>query len=190
MRKLFSFNMMTLDGFFAGENGDFSWPNVDAEFNEFAIAQLETIGTLIFGRTTYEMMASYWPMPDAVDDDPIVANLMNNMSKIVVSKSLQTASWNNTTLISDNAAEEIKRLKQQSGKDMAVFGSADLLSSLIQQDLVDEHRVMINPVIIGSGIPLFKSSDGKFKLRLTNSKIFNSGNVLLYYEPISKAVSQ
>ena len=183
MRKLFSFNMVTLDGFFAGVNGDINWHNVDAEFNEFAIAQLNEIGTLLFGRVTYQMMASYWPTPDAVKDDPIVAGLMNHLPKIVFSKTLAKAGWENTKLIKDKIAEELTKLKQQSGKDIAVFGSANLMSTLMQMDLIAEHRVMVNPVVLGSGSPLFQNKD-KLNLKLLKTRTFGNGNVLLSYQTV------
>src|SRR5271169_3353434 len=113
MRKLFSFNMVTLDGFFEGANHNISWHNVDAQFNEFATAQLSEIATLVFGRVTYQMMASYWPTSEAVKNDPVVADLMNRMTKVVVSKTMTTAEWNNTRLIKDHIADEISKLKKQ-----------------------------------------------------------------------------
>ena len=185
MRKLFAFNMVTLDGYFEGPNQDISWHNVDDEFNQFAIEQTSTVDTILFGRRTYEVMASYWPTEAAINDDPAVAGLMNSLSKIVFSRTLQKAEWNNTRLIKDNIEEEIRNLKGQLGKDIAVFGSAELLSTLIHMDLIDEHRIMVNPVILGSGNPLFKNIDDRRKLQFVNIKTFRSGNVLLYYQPVA-----
>ena len=182
MRKVFLFNMITLDGFFEGPNQDISWHHTDEEFNEFAIEQLNEIGTLLFGRVTYQGMASYWPTESAIKDDPIVAGLMNSLPKLVFSKTLQKAEWNNSRLIKDNIAEEILKLKKQPGKEMAVFGSADLLSTLIELDLIDEHRIMVNPVVLGSGTPLFKDVKSRLNLKLIQSRTFASGNVLLYYQ--------
>ena len=186
MRNLFSFNMVTLDGFFEGPNQDISWHHVDDEFNQFAIEQTSSIGTILFGRVTYELMASYWPTSAAVVDDPVIAGLMNSLPKIVFSRTLQNAEWNNTRLIKDHIAEEITKLKGQPGKDLAIFGSANLLSSLIQMDLVDEHRIMVNPVVLGSGTPLFLGIKEQLELKLVKTKTFSSGNVLLYYQPAIK----
>jgi len=183
MRKLFAFNMVTLDGFFEGPNQDISWHNVDEEFNQFAIEQTSSVDTILFGRKTYEGMASYWPTEAAIKDDPAVAGLMNSLPKIVFSRTLQKAEWNHSRLIKDNIAEEILKLKRQPGKEIAVFGSADLLSTLIRMDLIDEHRIMVNPVVLGSGTPLFKDVKEQFNLKLIRSRIFDSGNVLLYYQP-------
>jgi dihydrofolate reductase len=178
--------MVTLDGFFEGPNHSIDWHNTDAEFNEFAIEQTGAADTLIFGRVTYELMASYWPTPDGIKDDPIIAGMMNKTPKIVVSKTLQKAEWNNTRLIKDHVAEEIAKLKEQPGKEIAVFGSAKLLSTLMKLDLIDEHRIIVNPVVLGSGTPLFQGIDRPIKLRLLKSRTFHSGNVLLTYAPERK----
>ncbi|HUH96260.1 MAG TPA: dihydrofolate reductase family protein [Anaerolineales bacterium] len=185
MRKLFSFNMVTLDGLFEGSKWDLGWHNVDGEFNEFAAAQLNEIGTLLFGRVTYEGMAAYWPTPQALKNDPLLAGLMNRMPKIVFSRTLQKAEWNNTTLVTDQAAEQISELKKGSGKDLAVFGSANLLSELMRANLVDEHRLMVNPVILGAGARLFQTKD-TVALKLVKTRAFANGNVLLTYRSDGK----
>lgn len=184
MRKLFAFNMVTLDGFFEGPNDNIDWHNTDEEFNEFAIEQTSSVDTLIFGRKTYQLMASYWPTEMAVKDDPTVADLMNRLSKIVFSRTLKSADWNNTRLISHNAEQEIKNLKMQPGKDMAIFGSANLISSIM--DVIDEHRVMINPILLRRGNPLFKDIGDPLKLKLVNARTFHSGNILLTYKPVKE----
>lgn len=182
MRKLFTFNMMTLDGFFEGPNQEIDWHNTDQEFNEFAIEQTSSVDTLLFGRVTYQLMASYWPTDTAVSADPIVADLMNRLSKIVFSRTLESVEWNNTRLISENAQKEIQTLKMQQGKDMVIFGSATLISSIM--DVIDEHRVMVNPILLRRGVPLFKGIGDRRKLELVDTRVFNSGNVLLTYQPI------
>src|SRR3990172_3019412 len=166
MRKVILFNMVTLDGFFEGPNGEIDWHNVDEEFNEFAVDQVNTADGLIFGRVTYELMASYWPTPAAQADDPIVAEKMNTMPKIVFSRTLDKVEWNNTRLVKGDAAEEIAKLKQQPGRDLLIFGSADLASNLTNLGLIDEYRIMVNPVVLGKGNPLFKDIKEKINLRL------------------------
>jgi dihydrofolate reductase len=183
MRKVFLFNMTTLDGYFEGPNQDISWHNVDEEFNEFAIEQLNEIGTLLFGRVTYEGMASYWPTEVAIRNDPGVAGLMNSLPKIVFSKTLDKAEWSNTRLVNDNVAEEVSTLKQQPGKDIAIFGSSDLAVTLARQGLIDEYRIIVNPVFLGGGTPLLKGIKDKLNLKLLKARTFKSGNVLLYYVP-------
>jgi dihydrofolate reductase len=178
--------MVTVDGFFEGSNHELDWHNVDGEFNEFAIEQTGKVDVLLFGRVTYQMMASYWPTPSAIANDPIVAGQMNRVPKIVFSRTLEKAEWNNTRLIKDHIAEEILKLKQQPGKDLALFGSANLMSTLMQLDLIDEHRIMVNPVILGSGNPLFKKTKDKLNLKLIKTRTFGNGNVLLCYQPVRK----
>lgn len=181
-RKLFAFNMMSMDGCFEGPDHDISWHQVDEEFNQFAIEQTSAAGAILFGRVTYELMAGFWPTPAAKRDDPTVADLMNRLPKIVVSSTLQKTEWENTRLINDNIEAEITALKQQPGKDLAVFGSATLLSFLIEKNLVDEHRIMINPVVLGAGTPLFKDIESPLHLKFVKTRTFRSGNILLIYQ--------
>lgn len=182
MRKVILFNMISLDGFFEGENHSLDWHNVDEEFNEFAIDQLNSADLLIFGRITYELMASYWPTLSGTTDDPIVAYKMNTIPKIVFSKTLEKAEWENTMLIKDHIKKEIISLKNQPGKDIFIFGSANLATTLREMELIDEYRIMISPVVIGQGKPLFENVKSNLNFRLLKSTNFKSGNVLLYYE--------
>lgn len=183
MRKVFLFNMVTLDGFFEGPNQDISWHNVDEEFNEFAINQLREVDTLLFGRVTYQGMASYWPTEAAKREDPIVAGFMNSLPKIVVSTSLDSLEWNNSKLIKENIQEEISKLKQEPGKEIAIFGSSDLAATLAEYGLIDEYRIIVNPVFLGDGTPLLKGIKDRLNLELLKARTFKSGNVLLYYAP-------
>lgn len=185
MRMLFSFMVVTLDGFYEGPNQEFDWPNVDDGFNEFAIRQMNDIDTLLFGRATYEGMASYWPTPAAAEDDPLVADLMNNVPKIVYSATLESADWQNTTLVKDDAEGSVGGLKQQPGKDLALFGSPHLTVSLLEHGLVDELRVMVNPILLGGGKSLFTGLKERVRLQLQTSTTFSSGNVLLCYRPVA-----
>ena len=182
-RRVIVFNMITLDGFFEGPNQDISWHNVDEEFNEFAIDQLHTIGAILFGRVTYEGMASYWPTEAGIADDPVVAGLMNSVPKIVFSKTLTEANWSHTTLLKDDLAQEVSQLKQQSGKDLFVFGSGNLVANLTRLGLIDEYRLIVNPVVLGQGTPMFQPGE-RLNLKLVKTRVFKSGNVLLSYEPI------
>lgn len=186
MRKVFLFNMVTLDGFFEGKNQDLSWHNVDDEFNEFAIEQLNEVGALLFGRVTYQGMASYWPTEFAKSSDSVVAGLMNSLPKIVFSKTLDKVEWNNSRLVKENVAEEVSDLKQQRGKDIAIFGSSDLAVTLAEHGLIDEYRIIVNPVFLGHGTPLLKGIKDRLDLKLIKARTFKSGNVLLYYTPSKK----
>lgn len=184
MRKIYLFSLVTLDGFFEGaRKWELDWHNVDEEFQKFAIDQLNATDLLLFGRVTYEGMAAYWTTPDAMKNDPVVAGKMNSIQKIVFSTSIKEASWNNTRLIKEDVAEEVSKLKAQPGKDIGILGSAKLVSGLIQQNLIDEYRIMVNPVVLGEGRPLFEGFGKKIGLRLLRTRSFKSGNILLYYAP-------
>ncbi len=187
MRKVVMFNLITLDGYFEGTNKwDLSWHQVDDEFNEFSIEQLNKAGGLIFGRVTYQGMASYWASPNAIRDDPQVAGLMNSIQKYVFSNTLDKSEWNNTKLLKGDGAAELRKLRLQDGKDLFIFGSADLSSTFIKNNLIDEYRLIVNPIVLGAGNPLFKNSGEMLKLKLLNTKSFRNGNILLYYQPIRK----
>jgi dihydrofolate reductase len=177
------FNFVSLDGFFEGPDGNIDWHKVDDEFNEFAIEQLESADGLIFGRVTYELMASYWPTPLAIESDPLIAEKMNTTPKFVFSKTLETVDWNNSSLVRGDAPAEMAALKQQPGKNLLIFGSANLAATLAQSGSIDEYRIMVNPVILGKGRPLFQDVKRPLDLKLMNMRSFLNGNVLLTYEP-------
>ncbi len=187
MRKVRVFNFVTLNGYFEGPNRDISWHKHGAEENEYAVEMLNSGDTLLFGRVTYEMMASYWPTPDAIKNVPIVAEGMNNADKIVFSRTLKKVEWNNTRLVKDNIEEEIKKMKQMPGKDMTLLGSGTILTQFAEQGLIDEYQIMVDPVVIGDGTPIFKDIKHKLDLKLTMTRTFKSGVVLLCYQPVEKA---
>jgi dihydrofolate reductase len=174
--------MLTLDGYFEGPNGELDWHNVDEEFNDYAICLLHRVDTLLLGRKTYEMMAAYWPSSHAIETDPVVAEHMNNLQKIVCSRTLTSADWNNSHILNEDIINNVKRMKQQEGKDIALFGSCELAKTLIKEDLIDEYRIITNPVMLGKGRSFMGGMDDMYKLRLNKTWIFNSGNVLNYYK--------
>ena len=186
MRKLYVFDMRTLDGFFEGPGREIDWQNVDKEFNKFAGHQLNKTDIILFGRVTYELMVQYWPSEYAIQNDPIIAHTMNTIPKIVFSKTLELGDWNNTRLIKDTIEEEVSNIKHQPGMEIAIFGSSDLAATFIQSGLIDEYRIKIDPVILGSGKSLFNGIRDRHNLILIKTKSFNSGNVLLYYQPDRK----
>jgi len=164
MRKLLSFHVTSVDGYYEGPGQAFDWPVVDEEFNKFAMGQLEEADTLLFGRVTYQLMARYWPTPAAEQDDPAVTAKMNALDKIVVSRTLHTAGWAPTELIGDDAAGTVAKLKQQPGKTMMILGSSALTVSLIGMGLIDEVRVMVSPVVLGGGKSLFRTAPAALPL--------------------------
>ncbi len=185
MRKLTVFNLITLDGYIAGEGGDISWHNVDEEFQELANAASNSGNTLLFGRVTYELMAGFWPTPEAIRTDPIVAAGMNKSEKIVFSRTLQKADWNNTRLVKDGMLDEVRRLKQGTGKDLTVLGSGSIVAQLAEEGLIDEYQVLLNPVVIGKGKTMFEGLKHRLALKLVRTRTFGNGNVLLTYVPAS-----
>jgi len=187
MRKISVFNFVTLNGYYKGPKGDISWHRHGAEENEYAAKNLKSGGTLLFGRVTYEMMASYWPTPIAIKNDPIVAEGMNNADKIVFSRTLKKVEWNNTRLVKHNIEEELKKMKQMPGKDMTLLGSGSILTQFAEQGLIDEYQIMVDPIVIGNGTPIFKDIKNKLDLKLTMTRTFTSGVVLLCYQPFEKA---
>jgi dihydrofolate reductase len=185
VRKLFAFIVMTLDGYHAGQHQEFDWPNVDEEFEEFSVRQLNDIGLLVFGRATYEGMAAFWPTELAAAEAAQITEFMNSVPKVVISNSLTTADWNNTTVISGDVSAAVTELRGRPGKDIAVFGSSNLTASLLDQNLVDELRVMVHPVLLGGGHSLLAGLSRRVHLELQRTTTFRSGNVLLCYRPIS-----
>jgi len=184
MRKLVVFNLLTLDGFLCGKNGDISWHNVDLEFQEMVIETSHSGNTLLFGRITYELMANYWTSPEALESDPIVAEGMNSADKIVFSKSMRKAEWVNTRLINTDLLGEVIKLKHLSGKDLVILGSGEIVSQLTAANLIDEYKIMLNPVIIGEGKTMFETVRNKQLLKLLHTRTFANGNILLTYVPL------
>ncbi|MCL5797304.1 MAG: dihydrofolate reductase family protein [Patescibacteria group bacterium] len=185
MREISMFTMVSLDGFFEGKGHDLSWHKVDSEFNNFAIRQLKEADTLIMGSKTYQLMEGFWPTKAGLRENPVVARMMNTMQKIVFSKTIgkvkETEYWKNVRLVKNNVAGELKKLKKLPGKDLLILTSSNLCTTLLEMDLLDELRIMINPVVIGNGTRLFEGFKFKLSLSLFNTKTFGNGNVLLYY---------
>jgi len=191
MRRLIVSNHMTLDGFFEGPNREIDWFAGRRDGIEYSKEMLRCAGALVFGRVTYELMFSYWPA--APKDE--VAEKMNTLPKIVFSSTLARAEWNNCRLVKTSASEELAKLKQQPGKekdddndndndkqkDLVILGSAALASSLLPLGLIDEYRVILNPILLGRGNPLFKGLKEKVSFKLHETKTFGSDAVVLYY---------
>jgi len=182
MRKLSVFNFITLNGYLSSTDGDISWHRHGSEENQYAEESLQSGNILLFGRKTYEIMASYWPTPMAIQNDPVLAKGMNNAEKFVFSKTLKNANWENTKIISENVVQEIKRMKKLPGNDFTLLGSGSILTLFAENGLIDEYQIMIDPVAIGDGTPLFYKIKQSLNLQLTNVKTFTSGVVLLSYK--------
>lgn len=189
MRKLIMWNIMTLDGYFEGEkNWDLSFHDKiwGPELEKLSLEQLRSADYLVFGRVTYEGMAAYWKKAEGENNE--IARLMNSIPKLVFSRTLKEDDpawsadrWNNSTLAGKNASAEISRLKKQGDGDMYVFGSADLSRTMIEDDLIDEYRIGIAPVILGNGRPLFKQGLPSRNLSLLSTQVLSSGGVVLIF---------
>jgi dihydrofolate reductase len=186
VQKLIVFNNVSLDGYFASEGGDISWlksDSRDAEFDAFVADNAKVGGQLVFGRVTYELMASYWPTPVASENDPVVAERMNSLPKVVFSRTLAKAWWTNTELIRGDVVAEIRKMKNCSGEGMAILGSGTIVSQLAPEGLIDEYQVVVHPIVLGKGRTMFDGVKKKLALKLTNTRAFANGKVLLCYRP-------
>jgi len=184
MRKIIVSNVVSLEGFFEGVHQEIDWFTVDESFFEYARQLLNEVDTILFGRITYQMMATFWP--NANDEDAVITHKMNHLPKIVFSKTLKKLEWNNATIAKNNLSKEVKVLKEQAGKDIVIFGSGALVTQLTQLGLIDEYRIIINPLLLGKGNPMFKGIEDKIYLKLLKTKILDTGVVILYYEPVKK----
>ncbi len=183
MRKVIVFNHVTLDGYFTDKQGDMSWAHKrDPEWNAFVAQNASGGGVLLFGRITYDLMASYWPTPAAMKNSPTVAEGINKVPKVVFSRTMDKASWNNTKLVKGDPAQEVRTLKASPGEDMVILGSGSIVSQLAQAGLIDEYQMVVCPIVLGDGKTLFEGVDKKLPLKLAKSRTFGNGNVLLSYE--------
>jgi len=186
MRKLVLFIHVSLDGFAADTNSGLGWISYDSELQQYADEIVATVGSPVYGRVTYELMAGYWPSvlndPAESERNKAHAQWVDQATKIVFSKTMKKAEWNNTIVINDNIVEEINKLKQQPGKDLVIFGSPGLAHSFMELDLIDEYQLTLNPVLLGSGIPVYENIKNKTNLKLVKATPLKSGVVGLHYE--------
>ena len=186
MRKVILLMHVSLDGFVAGPNGEMDWIRTDDGIWEYVDHLTANADTNLFGRVTYQMMESYWPtaaeQPTATKHDIDHARWVNSVSKVVFSKSLEKVEWKHSRLVKENVAEEITKLKQQPGKNLIIIGSPGFASTLMNLGLIDEYWLNVNPVVLGSGNPLFKGLKDRINLKLVSTKTFSSGVVGLCYQ--------
>lgn len=186
MRKIIVSNLITLDGFFEGPNQELDWFVIEDEFFDYVKELFKSVDTILYGRVTFLQMAGYWPTPAANENDPMITENMNSLQKIVFSSTLTdqdvaASGWGNSKLVNKNIAAEVRRMKQQAGKDMAIFGSGKLVNSFAEEGLIDEYRLILNPVILGKGKSLFKAGGERKDLKLLSKKTLGSGVVILVY---------
>jgi dihydrofolate reductase len=186
VRKLVVFDHITLDGYFSGPNGDMSFFHNrfrDEEFYAFAVDNIKAADTLLFGRVTYDLMVSHWPTQEAIKNDPVVAERMNSLPKFVFSRTLARTPWNNTQLVKGDLVSEVRKLKEAPGNRMAILGSGNIVAQLAPHGLIDEYEIVLNPVAIGAGRAMFEGINEPLNLKLTKTRVFRNGNVLLCYQP-------
>lgn len=183
VRRIIALEYLTLDGFVATTDGKTGWFVWDEEVDSYYIEFQASIDTLLFGRMTYETIANYWSTSKASAENPEMVGFMNKVRKIVFSRKAEKLGWHNVEVRSRFVIEEFVEMKKQSGQDIAVYGSGSIVSQLAKADLIDEYRIMLNPVVIGSGIPLFQDLQNEIELNLLNARTFGCGNTLLCYEP-------
>jgi dihydrofolate reductase len=186
MRKLVSFLQLSLDGRFAGPNGDLTWAHrddKDKEWSAFTADNAMSGGELLFGRVTYDMMVAFWPTPLAMKSEPVVAERMNSLPKVVFSRTMERASWNNTTLVKGAPAAAVRKMKQGPGQQMVLLGSGSIVLQLAKEGLIDEYQLVLNPVVLGKGRAILDGLRDSLTLKQTGTRAFGNGNVLLCYEP-------
>ena len=186
MRKVISYLQVSLDGFVTGSHQQMNWIIMDEEIFKDGVDLTATTDTALYGRITYQMMAAYWPTvlcnPLSTQPELRYAQWLENIEKIVFSRTLEKAEWNNSRLVKKNITEEVMKLKQHRGKSMLILGSPGLTQSFMKRDLIDEFRVNVNPVILGNGMPLFGYILHPIHLELLSEKKFSAGVVGLHYK--------
>jgi dihydrofolate reductase len=195
MRRIVMFNWLTADGYFAGPDGNLNWVVPDEEQAKAATAGISGVDTFLFGRRTYELFEGFWrhalgdssTVPDPHDpgrrspEHRAIAIALNEMTKVVFSRTLKDVTWKNSRLLHELDPREVETMRRQPGKDMIVFGSGSIVSQLTQHGLIDEYQFVVCPIFIGSGRPLLRDVSKSVKLDLLEAKPYPSGDVLLPY---------
>jgi dihydrofolate reductase len=185
MRRLIVFNSVTLDAYFTSPTGDMSWAHrSDPEWDAYVADNTKGESILLFGRVTYDMMASWWPSPNATKAFPVVAKKMNETQKFVFSRKMKSAEWQNTRVVNGDIAAEVRKMKSEPGPGMTILGSGTIVAQLTDANLIDEYQVVVNPVVLGAGRTMFDGVKEMVKLRLTSSRAFKNGNLLAVYESL------
>ena len=181
-RKVMVFNNVSLDGYFVDADGQMSWAHSqDPEWLGFMSENAGGDAELIFGRKTYQMMASFWPTPQAKQAMPAVAASMNRMRKNVFSRSLDAVEWENSRLIKGDLVTEVRKLKATAGPSLLIMGSGEIISQLTQAGLIDEYQIVTVPIVLGRGRSLFEGVTTRPRLKLTKTRSFQNGNVVAWY---------
>jgi dihydrofolate reductase len=184
MRNVLVFNNLSLDGLFSDGSGGVAWAKRDGgELTEYVKRHAGDVTTYLFGRSTYQMFAAFWPTPAGRAANPYFAELLSARPKVVFSRTLKETTWENTSIEPAADARTLERLKTSSGGDCLIFGSGSLVRALASQGLIDEYQLVLNPVVLGNGEPLFGALPRPVDLALIEAKPFKNGTVLLRYRP-------
>jgi len=186
MRKVVLFMHTSLDGFVARPNGEMDWVRIDDEMFDYAGKRTDEADLALYGRVTFQLMESYWPtaadQPDPTKHDIEHSKWYNSVKKVIVSKTMKGTTIKNATIVSDQVSEHIRKLKNGIGKEIIMFGSPTLAHLLMDENLIDNYWLFVNPILIGKGIPLFKPLKNQIELKLLSQSVFKSGVVCLHYE--------
>jgi dihydrofolate reductase len=186
-RRLYVSIVVSLDGFIEGPQRELDWfEDGDPEFERYCDEMLDSVGLALYGRRSYELMLQYWPNAEKNPQsaaDLRFARKMNALPKLVLSRTLETAEWNNTTILKGDVGERIRELKRTPGKPIVAWAGAGLVRTLAELDLIDEYRLIVHPVLLGSGTSLFQGIEGRRKLRLVGTTQLGQRLVVLCYEP-------
>jgi dihydrofolate reductase len=184
MRKVINLVHQSLDGYIEGPAGEFDWPVVGPDLSAYGIGLHDRADTLLYGRVVWEMMSSFWPQAESMSDDPhdlAFAPIWRAMPKIVFSRTLEKTDWN-ARVISENIAAEIAALKEQPGKDLLLTGGSNLAAALTELGLIDEYHVIVHPVVLGGGKPVFLPPKERIDLQFVETRTFDNRSVLLRYD--------
>ena len=179
MADLILWDMLSLDGYYAGPHGELDWFRFDPELEEYITGTQLDAAALLFGRRTYQHMAAHWPHAEGR-----IAEFMNRVPKLVCSRTLAQADWPPTELVRDDVPGRVARLKQELAGQVFCFGSGRLAATLMEHRLVDEYRIGINPVLLGAGTRFFTGHHYQQSLRLVDHRVLGSGLIVLHYRPL------
>ncbi|HMA33628.1 MAG TPA: dihydrofolate reductase family protein [Chloroflexia bacterium] len=188
MRKIITSTWVTLDGFIAGPNGEMDWIGeiYDEAMGNYEYELVSAADTLLLGRVTYQSFAGSWPHvpdnPQASEGEKVYARKLNAMRKVVYSRTLERVEWNNSTLLREIVPDDIAKLKQEAGRDIVIYGSASVVRALTNLGLIDEYQILVHPVLLGGGKPLFQDLQDQVKLKLVQTRTHPSGVVVLSYQ--------
>jgi dihydrofolate reductase len=187
MKKIIAIEWLSLDGYFSDADSGTDWLVLGEEGQKYLLNMFRAFDTILLGQVTFKMFQDYWPKPSPADKNPQeLTDFMNNTRKVVFSKTLQKTEWNNSVIVKDIVSKVIEKMKSESVKDIAIFGSGSIVSALTKFKLIDEYIIWIVPVFLGNGKTIFKSEEAKLKLKLLSTRMLDNGNMMLHYETDNK----